>query len=181
MNASKKTDLSRVGNTKNLVESLKENSSSQRLMEDKTKIISGVPAPQAGQFTFPDLPKIPTQEEVNKYRSASVFMQAIAEEALLWKDQLPANYKPAILALLYGGVQVQVIYWLRSVFMGYELKGHSTAAHVHYSLINQLFRSSVLVKKKQRNNHEGLLDSSGVIITLKCDFSMPSSSSMGFQ
>ncbi len=123
MDASKKTDISRVGNTKNLVESLKDNSSSQRLMEDMTKIISGVPAPKSGQFTLPDLPKIPTQEEVNKYRSASVFMQAIAEEALLWKDQLPANYKPAILALLYGGVQIQVHVLAQVSFHGIRIEG----------------------------------------------------------
>ncbi len=35
-------------------------------------------------------------------------MQAVAEEALLWRDQLPANFKPAIMAFLYGGIQIQV-------------------------------------------------------------------------
>lgn len=69
------------------------------------------------------LPKIPSQAEVNHYQSAGVFMKAIADEALAWEKQLPEEYVPAILAVLYGGIQVQVHSLFQVSFHGIRIEG----------------------------------------------------------
>ncbi len=123
MKSSRKDDIIKVEKTRNLADALKQNESPERLMEHLNKVIPAKPELSPRKFTVPERPTNPTQEEVNNYRSASVFMQAIAEEALIWRDQLPANYKPAILAFLYGGIQIQVHALAQVSFHGIRLEG----------------------------------------------------------
>ena len=71
----------------------------------------------------PAVCKVPTTEEMNEYRSAAVFIQALAEEAMEWRKQLPENYRPAILAVLYGGVQIPVHTLSQVSFHGIRIEG----------------------------------------------------------
>lgn len=70
-----------------------------------------------------DLPSLPTSEERNEYQSASVLVRALAEAALQWKEQLPANCKPAILAFLHGGIQIHVQTLSQFSFHGIRIEG----------------------------------------------------------
>ncbi|MCG2634686.1 MAG: hypothetical protein J4A00_07185 [Gammaproteobacteria bacterium] len=71
----------------------------------------------------PAVCKVPTTEEMNEYRSAATFIQALAEEAQEWHRQLPENYKPAVSAVLYGGVQVAVHTMSQVSFHGIRIEG----------------------------------------------------------
>src|SRR5258707_422941 len=53
---------------------------------------------------MPDIhvPKFPTQEEMNEYQSAGVLMRRLADSIIQWRQQLPLNQQPAILAILNG-------------------------------------------------------------------------------
>lgn len=80
-------------------------------------------APQIERsFDFTQL-KIPSQEEVNGYQSASVLMQSLADEALRWQKSVPDGYAPAIIAILYGGIQIEVHTLEKVSFHGIRIGG----------------------------------------------------------
>lgn len=80
------------------------------------------------EHRMPVIPRTPTQEEINEYQSASVLMMALADEALEWKKRLPENYKPAILAVLYGGIQIHVHSLSQVSFHGIRIGGTMNGA-----------------------------------------------------
>jgi hypothetical protein len=111
-----------------LAEAMKPSPAIQKAIEEISKTVKNVPgfslpAISRSAFRMPEIPRIPTQEEVNDYQSASVLMRALADEALKWKDQLPKNYKPAILAILYGGIQIHVQTLSQVSFHGIRVEG----------------------------------------------------------
>ena len=87
-----------------------------------------LPTIQHRELRIPDLPPIPTTEERNEYQSASVLMNALAKEALQWKGSLPANFRPAILAVLYGGIQIHVKSLSQVSFHGIKVEGTMNGA-----------------------------------------------------
>ena len=68
-------------------------------------------------------PSLCSREDENKYRSAGVLLQALAVEAKAWSEQLPSNFRPAIVAILHGGVQVQVRNLAQVSFDGIRIEG----------------------------------------------------------
>jgi hypothetical protein len=81
-------------------------------------------------FTPPDVSKenlcpLPncSEEEINEFRSAGVLLKALAAEAKAWSAQLPPNYYPAIVAILHGGLQVQVRTLAQVSFDGIRIEG----------------------------------------------------------
>ena len=97
----------------------------------------GKTIPKIPDFNFPrisspeyKLPKIhiPTPAEQNHFQSASVLMQSIAKEAMQWKAELPESYKPAILAVLYGGIQINVQTLSQVSFHGIRIEGSMNGA-----------------------------------------------------
>ncbi len=64
-----------------------------------------------------------SEEDQNKYRSAGVLLEALAEEAKAWSEQLPEKFRPAIVAILHGGVQVQVSNLAQVSFDGIRIEG----------------------------------------------------------
>jgi hypothetical protein len=117
--------------------------------------------PKVPNFTFPSVPNsVLTQaissiapEQLNEYRSASAFMRAIAEEALMWKKQLPENFRPAILAVLHGGVQIQVHALSQVSFHGIriegELNGGPCSLLAHQSTVQILCYGQEIVEKEE--------------------------------
>lgn len=86
--------------------------------------------PSFEQYRFPQLrmpefhlPDIPTQEEVNEYQSAGVFMRRLADSIMQWRHQLPSDQQPAILAILNGGIQINVERLAEESFHGIRIEG----------------------------------------------------------
>jgi hypothetical protein len=120
-NSTKKV-LAEVEKMKNFTDALMLSDSTKKMMESINKI-SIIP-----NFSLPRLEDIapirmPTKQEINNYQSASALMEALSKEALRWKKQLPENYKPAILALLYGGLQINVHILSQVSFHGIQIEG----------------------------------------------------------
>jgi hypothetical protein len=103
-------------------DALKLSDSTKKLMESFNKI-SAIPDFSLPQPEVLTPIRFPTQQEINKYQSASVLMEALSKEALRWKKQLPENYKPAILALLFGGLQINVHSLSQVSFHGIQIEG----------------------------------------------------------
>jgi hypothetical protein len=107
--------------------------SMERILEDMKKddrikkALAPVPnfsfAPVSSpEFKMPDI-HVPTPRERNAYQSASVLMEAIADEAQQWKDRLPEKYQPAVLAILYGGIEINVQNLPQVSFHGIRIEG----------------------------------------------------------
>jgi len=87
-------------------------------------------SPTPGQYQLPELRmekfqmrNLPTQQETNEYQSAGVLMRRIADSIIQWRDQLPANQQPAILAILNGGIQIDVERLAQESFHGIRIEG----------------------------------------------------------
>ncbi|WPP46248.1 hypothetical protein [Pseudomonas sp. AN-1] len=87
--------------------------------------LEGLSLPEIPRYSLPEIeiPDIPTPEEQNYYQSSAVLMEALAKEALQWKESLPPNFNPAILAILYGGVQIHVNNLSQVSFHGIRVEG----------------------------------------------------------
>jgi hypothetical protein len=79
------------------------------------------PPPHEGENLCP-LPNC-SQEDINEYRSAGVLLKALAAEAKAWSERLPPEYRPAILALLHGNLQMEVRTLTQVSFDGIRLEG----------------------------------------------------------
>ena len=66
---------------------------------------------------------IPTPEERNEYQSAGVLMRRLADSIVQWRQQLPSDQQPAILAILNGGIQMNVERLTEESFHGIRLEG----------------------------------------------------------
>jgi hypothetical protein len=84
--------------------------------------VPGFRPPEVPQENYCPLPNC-SQEDLNEFRSAGVLLKAIASEAKAWAAKLPPNYRPAIMALLHGGVQVQVHSLAQVSFDGIRVEG----------------------------------------------------------
>lgn len=85
----------------------------------------GFSLPEIPRYSLPEfeIPEIPTPEEQNHFQSAAILMEALAKEALQWKENLPPNFNPAILAILYGGLQIHVNNLSQVSFHGIRVEG----------------------------------------------------------
>lgn len=115
------------------------------LMNQLNKIIAKVPdfsPPSVAEGEICPVGGNCSEEQLNQYRSAAIFMKALAEEALAWRTKLPSNYRPAIMAVLYGGIQVQVHSLAQVSFAGIRIEGTMQGAPcsflAHQSTIQML-------------------------------------------
>ncbi len=96
---------------------------SRLILPHRMSSVPGFRPPQLpGAFRQPQ-PQACSREDENEYRSAGVLLQAMAAEAREWSKQLPPNYRPAIVAILHGGVQVQVRSLAQVSFDGIRIEG----------------------------------------------------------
>lgn len=75
-----------------------------------------------------DIPKIdpiriPTPREQNSYQSAGVLMKRLADTITQWRTQVTADSQPAILAILHGGIQINVTLLAEESFHGIRIEG----------------------------------------------------------
>lgn len=126
-------------------------------MEENKKLIPNIP-----NFRFPSksdsiltksLSSI-APEELNEYRSASSFMKAIAAEAMMWKQQLPEDFTPAILAFLPGGMKVDVHGLAQVSFHGIRIEGSFNGAPcsllAHQSTVQIMCYGQKIVEQEPR-------------------------------
>lgn len=57
------------------------------------------------------------------HKSAGVLMRRLADTIVEWREQLPEDQQPAILAILHGGVQIQVERLAQESFHGIRIEG----------------------------------------------------------
>jgi hypothetical protein len=92
--------------------------------EFRQKMVSvpGFQPPTELQGNLCPLPNC-SQEDINEFRSAGVLLKALAAEARAWSEKLPSDYRPAIVALLHGNLQMEVRTLTQVSFDGIRLEG----------------------------------------------------------
>lgn len=97
----------------------------QRFINYLAQQMTRVPGFKPPPFTQNDLCPLPScsKEDSFEFRSAGVLLKALAAEAKAWSAQLPPNYYPAIVAILHGGLQVQVHSLAQVSFDGIRIEG----------------------------------------------------------
>lgn len=87
-------------------------------------------------------PKMPTQEEANQFQGASVLLRRLAESIRQWRASLPEGLQPAVIALLNGGIQIDVHSLAQESFHGIRiegvLNGQSCVVLAHQSTVQLL-------------------------------------------
>ncbi|MEW7992296.1 MAG: hypothetical protein AB2724_11755 [Candidatus Thiodiazotropha sp.] len=141
-----------------IAESMKPSPALQKAMEEMNRTMAKIPKFEMPSITRPELtiPRMPpTQQEINNYQSASVLMKALAEEALQWKESLSENYRPAILAVLYSGIQIHVNSLSQVSFHGIRVEGTMNGAPcsllAHQSTIQLLCYAEKVTAENPRN------------------------------
>ena len=131
----------------------------QAAMDAITPKISTVPGftpPSVGKDAlYCPLPASCSVEEQNEYRSAAVFLASLASEVKAWRQQLPANYQPAVVAILHGGVQVNVVRLAQVSFDGIRIEGliqgNPVTLFAHQSTVQMMcFATEVREEEEQR-------------------------------
>ena len=68
-------------------------------------------------------PNVPTFEETNHFQSAGVLLRRLADSVRQWRATLPEDLQPGVLALLNGGVQIEVETLAQESFHGIRIEG----------------------------------------------------------
>ena len=105
---------------------LKEGSSPQNLMDYLNRQMVPVPGftpPSVQGDGLCQIPAACSEEDSNEYRSAGVLLQALAAEARAWSEKLPPEFRPAIVAILHGGLQIEVRTLAQVSFDGIRIEG----------------------------------------------------------
>ena len=94
-------------------------------------------------------------EKDNEFRSASVLLKEISDEAIAWQRSLPENYRAAVLAVLHGGMQIQVESLSQISFHGIRvagtLNGSPCSVLAHQSTIQLLCYGEAITDEAPRN------------------------------
>lgn len=69
------------------------------------------------------MPRIPDFEETNHFQSAGVMLRRLADSIRVWRTDLPENMQPGVIALLSGGVQIEVESLAQESFHGIRVAG----------------------------------------------------------
>jgi hypothetical protein len=85
--------------------------------------VPGFSPPTVREDNLCPLPATCSTAGMNEYRSAGVLLDALAAEARAWATKLPANFRPAITAVLHGGLQIEVRTLAQISFDGIRIEG----------------------------------------------------------
>lgn len=96
-----------------------------------------------------------SQEDANVYRSAAVFLSSLAMEVKAWRQSLPPNYQPAVIAVLHGGVQVNVMRLAQVSFDGIRIEGtiegNPCTLFAHQSTVQMICYAMEIREEEPRN------------------------------
>ena len=62
-------------------------------------------------------------QEINDYRSAGELIRSLARTIKKWRQQMPKDAEPTIVAILNGGLQIQVSRLVQESFHGIRVEG----------------------------------------------------------
>lgn len=93
------------------------------VIEQQLACVPNFSPPAAAKPELPPSGNACSLEESNEYRSAGIFMKALVAEVMGWAQELPENYRPAIMAVLQGGIQIQVQSLAQVSFDGIRIEG----------------------------------------------------------
>lgn len=139
------------------------NTTQERTLEDVMDKLNRQIAPVPGfkppavekESLYCPLPSSCSVEEQNEYRSAAVFLAALASEVKAWRAQLPSNYQPAVVAILHGGVQVNVMQLAQVSFDGIRIEGliqgNPVTLFAHQSTVQMMCFAMEIREEKERN------------------------------
>ena len=85
--------------------------------------VPGFHPPTVREDNLCPLPPSCTIEDMHQYQSAGVLLESLAAEAKAWAAKLPANFRPAIVAVLHGGLQIEVHTLAQVSFDGIRIEG----------------------------------------------------------
>lgn len=85
--------------------------------------VPGFSPPTVREDNLCPLPSQCSTEELYEFRSAGVLLDALAAEAKAWAAKLPPKFRPAITAVLHGGLQVEVHTLAQVSFDGIRIEG----------------------------------------------------------
>jgi gas vesicle protein len=71
---------------------------------------------------------IPTFEDTNNFQSAGSLLKKLATSIQEWRSALPENMQPVIIAILHGGVQIDVESLSQESFHGIRIGGKINGA-----------------------------------------------------
>ena len=99
-------------------------------MEDTLKkfLASNPAALDLSSLRYPRPSDVNTEQitedaEENSYQSARVLLQRLSQTVREWRQQLPDDVQPAILAILNGGIQIDVERMAQESFHGIRIEG----------------------------------------------------------
>lgn len=78
---------------------------------------------QSAAIPFTNFRRPPSPRELNEYQSAGVLMKRLADTISSWRTQAPKDVQPAILAILNGGIQINVTLLAEESFHGIRIEG----------------------------------------------------------
>ncbi|NVK22147.1 MAG: hypothetical protein HWD86_06485 [Kangiellaceae bacterium] len=64
-------------------------------------------------------------QHVNDYRSAGGLIRSLANTIRAWRQHMPKDAEPAIVAILNGGLQINVTRLVQESFHGIRIEGHA--------------------------------------------------------
>lgn len=76
----------------------------------------------------PSIPRLANFEDSNAFQSSAVLLRRLAESIRQWRRTLPDELQPAVLALLNGGVQIDVTSLAQECFHGIRIEGQIQGA-----------------------------------------------------
>ena len=129
------------------------------VMDNLSKQIAPVPGFKppsvADDALYCPLPASCSAEEQNEFRSAAVFLASLASEVKAWRQQLPPEYEPAVIAVLHGGVQINVMKLAQVSFDGIRIEGLIQGSPVtmfaHQSTVQMMCFATEVQEQEKRN------------------------------
>lgn len=110
------------------------NTPSHTAMLDSLKSLHSNKLPNIANLPKVSMPKIssldldalrpPQPAEQNHYQSAAVLMRELANVVSSWRTQLPEGVQPAVIAILSGGIQINVTSLAQVSFHGIRVEGN---------------------------------------------------------
>lgn len=114
----------------NMVEKAKlsESSAFNKHIKEKSDLIKRYDFPSLPKYEPIKMPNILTFEDNNNFQSAGSLLKKLASSIQEWRSALPENMQPAIIAILHGGIQINVDRLSQESFHGIRIEGRINGA-----------------------------------------------------
>jgi hypothetical protein len=112
--------------TEHIQKLMKEFSAPSKASEELKKYFS-TPRPPTPWLPYEAVsvprPNIPTLEETNTFQSSGILLRRLANAISRWRAQLSQDAQPGIIAILHGGIQIEVERLAEESFHGIRIEG----------------------------------------------------------